>query len=153
MTALELKVPPVLVAVITAALMWVTHVLTPETPIPVIFRKIAMYTFAATGAVTGFAGIVSFRKAGTTVNPLHPDQCTSLVNSGIYRLTRNPMYLALLLALLGWGLLLSDLYSLAWTAVFVLFMNRFQIQPEERALEKRFGAEFTRYQEQVRRWI
>ncbi len=153
MTALELKIPPVMVAAITAVLMWVTYILTPETPIPAIFRKITMYSFTAAGAVIGFAGVVSFRKAETTVNPLKPDECTSLVSSGIYRFTRNPMYLALLLALLGWGLILSDLYSLAWSAVFVLYINRFQIQPEERALEKRFGAEFTRYQSRVRRWI
>lgn len=76
-----------------------------------------------------------------------------MVDTGIFKFSRNPMYLALFLGLMGWGLFLHNFYSLALTVVFVVYMNRFQIQPEERALEKAFGSVFLEYRQQVRRWI
>jgi len=63
------------------------------------------------------------------------------------------MYLALVLALAGWALFLGNIYSLALTALFVAYMNRFQIQPEERALETLFGQAYIDYRHRVRRWI
>ena len=104
-------------------------------------------------AAIGFAGVREFRKAKTTVNPFRPRNAGSLVDSGIFRHTRNPMYLALLLALLGWGLYLDNLFVLVSTVLYVAYLNRFQIRPEERALEELFGGEFTAYRQRVRRWI
>ena len=109
--------------------------------------------FTAAGALVGLAGVAAFRKAGTTVNPLSPDASSSLVITGIFTRTRNPMYLALLLVLIGWGLYLANLLSLVVTAGFVVYMNRFQIQPEECALETQFGDSFIKYRRSVRRWI
>ena len=63
------------------------------------------------------------------------------------------MYLGFALLLLAWGLFLENLAALLGVAAFVLYMNRFQIAPEERALEARFGAEYSRYCARVRRWI
>lgn len=108
---------------------------------------------AGTGAFISVSAVVSFRKARTTVNPTAPEECSSLVISGVYKMTRNPMYLGLLIFLLAWGLFLSNLYSLVLSAGFVLYMNRLQIQPEERALEACFGAEFLAYKNRVRRWL
>jgi protein-S-isoprenylcysteine O-methyltransferase Ste14 len=153
MTALELKIPPVLVAVITAALMWITSVLTAELSITTAIGKTAALLLLAMGTGIGLAGVVSFKKARTTVNPLKPETSSVLVDSGVFRFTRNPMYLALLLALLAWGLMLNHLWPLVWAPVFVCYMNRFQIQPEERALEKQFGKAFLDYKNQVRRWL
>lgn len=84
---------------------------------------------------------------------MRPDAASTLVTSGIYRVTRNPMYLGILFALLGWGLFLSNLGSLLFCGVFVLYMSRFQIQPEERALEVKFGVAFIMYKSRVRRWL
>ena len=105
------------------------------------------------GAAASIAGVAAFRRARTTVNPLKPDSASSLVDSGIYRLTRNPMYLGFALALLGWGIFLSNPLSLAMLFVFVGYMNRFQIVPEERALESLFGDAFKAYRSKVRRWL
>ena len=95
----------------------------------------------------------SFKKAHTTVNPLNPEACSTLVDTGIYRYSRNPMYLALLLALAGWGIFLGNFYALVLTIAFVLYMNRFQIRPEEKALEALFGTGFLEYRRSVRRWL
>jgi protein-S-isoprenylcysteine O-methyltransferase Ste14 len=153
MSVLELKIPPVLVTILFAGLMWLVSRLTPSFPLEIEFRISAFMIFAIAGTVVGLAGVATFKKANTTVNPLTPGACSSIVKGGIYRFSRNPMYLALLLALLGWGIFLHNFYSLALTAVFVVYLNRFQILPEERALEQVFGMEFLEYRQQVRRWL
>lgn len=153
MRALELKIPPVLLTVLFAVLMWLISRVTPSITLWSSFRISSLLLFAVAGAFVGLAGVAAFRKAGTTVNPLSPDASSSLVVTGIFMRTRNPMYLALLLALIGWGIYLANLFSLALAAGFVVYMNRFQIQPEERALETQFGDQFIKYSRKVRRWI
>jgi len=153
MSALELKIPPVLLTVLFALLMWLISRLTPPIPIFPELKILFLLFFFGMGAYVGLAGVALFKRTNTTVNPLTPGASSSLVVSGIFRRTRNPMYLALFLALIAWGLLLANLFSIILAAGFVLYMNRFQIQPEERALEDIFGAEFIDYKKQVRRWI
>jgi protein-S-isoprenylcysteine O-methyltransferase Ste14 len=153
MSALELKIPPVLVTALLALLMWLLSHLTPGIPIYTELRVTFLLFFTGLGAYLGLAAVASFRKANTTVNPLTPEAISSLVVSGIFKRTRNPMYLALLLALTGWGLYLANIFSLLVTVGFVLYMNHFQIQPEERHLEEIFGSEFNDYKKQVRKWI
>jgi protein-S-isoprenylcysteine O-methyltransferase Ste14 len=97
--------------------------------------------------------VAAFRRARTTVNPLTPDATTALVESGIYRLTRNPMYLGFLLLLLAEIVWLANPVALLAAPAFVLYLNRFQIGPEERALRNRFGAKFQSYSHRVRRWL
>ena len=72
--------------------------------------------------------------------------------AGIYRLTRNPMYLGFLWILPGWGIFLSNAPAFLVLPGFALSMNRFQIEPEERALTRLFGQAFVAYATQVRRW-
>ena len=131
MSALELKIPPVLVTAIFAGVMWLVSQLAPGIFISTELRIAALVIFMAAGTFIGLAGVSSFKKAHTTVNPLNPEACSTLVDTGIYRYSRNPMYLALLLALAGWGIFLGNIYALVLTVVFVLYMNRFQIRPEE----------------------
>ncbi len=105
------------------------------------------------GFAVSIAGVLSFRRAGTTVDPTRPQKASSLVSSGIYRYSRNPMYLGMLLVLIGWGVYLSNIPALLLVPVFVIWMNRFQIRPEQRALTELFGGEFELYRQSVRRWI
>jgi len=100
-----------------------------------------------------FAGVVSFHRVRTTVNPWRPHASSALVTSGVYRKTRNPMYLGLMLGLAGWGRLLANLYALLIGFIFIPYMNRFQIRPEERALEQAYGKSFVDYCRQARRWL
>jgi protein-S-isoprenylcysteine O-methyltransferase Ste14 len=104
------------------------------------------------GGAVALAGVLAFRRARTTVNPLRPDSASQLVVAGIYRHTRNPMYLGMALWLLAWGLWLDVPPALLGVPAFVLYLNRFQIAPEERALQALFGADFAGYCARVRRW-
>jgi protein-S-isoprenylcysteine O-methyltransferase Ste14 len=108
---------------------------------------------AAAGAVVALAGVAEFRRRRTTVNPLQPERASALVTSGVFRWTRNPMYLGLALALFGWAAFLAHPLAALGVPVFVAWMNRWQIPREERALEGLFGAEFARYRTRVRRWL
>jgi len=153
LSALELKLSPVMTAIGLAAVMWWLARYTPGFSLAPELRMTALIVLCGAGAAIGFAGIWSFRRVRTTVNPWRPRASSALVMSGVYRRTRNPMYLGLLLALAGWGLYLANLYCLLLALTFVPYMNRFQIRPEERALEQAFGEVFVEYCRQVRRWF
>jgi protein-S-isoprenylcysteine O-methyltransferase Ste14 len=153
MHALELKVPPVAVVLFMAALMWLVARAVPVFEIALPARGFLAIGLAVTGMVASLSGVVSFRRANTTVNPMKPDSSSSLVSSGVYALTRNPMYLGFLLVLAGWAVFLSNMLGLLLLPVFVFYMNRFQIEPEEKALAILFGPAFIAYQSRVRRWL
>lgn len=104
------------------------------------------------GAAVALAGVAAFRRAKTTVNPLTPG-ASALVTTGIYGWTRNPMYLGMLLVLLGVGVGLGNFLSVAMAAGFIPLINQLQIRPEERFLTERFGADFDAYRSRVRRWL
>ena len=153
MRSLELKIPPVALGLLLGALMWVAARSAPTLGFFLPAGRLIALGLAATGVIVAVLGVVSFRRAKTTVNPLNPEAASALVVSGIYRLTRNPMYLGMLLVLLGWGVFLANVLTLLFPAVFVVLMNRLQILPEERALTAMFGSKFADYQSQVRRWL
>ena len=152
-SGLELKVLPVALGVIVAALMWCAASATPALDFRFPASFLSSASLALLGAVICLSAVVSFRRAKTTVNPMRPDSTSSLVISGIYQYTRNPMYLGFLLLLLGWATFLSNLAPFALLPAFVVYMNHFQIRPEERALGSLFAQEYPAYLASVRRWI
>jgi protein-S-isoprenylcysteine O-methyltransferase Ste14 len=153
MPAPKLKIPPPLVALATALLMWLIARAAPMLTLAMPAHRFVAACIAAAGVAVAAMGIVQFRRARTTVNPLHPERASSLVTSGIYRLTRNPMYLGLLLALIAWAIFLASALAPVALPGFVLYMNRFQIRPEESALTALFGEQFVAYKSRVRRWL
>lgn len=116
-------------------------------------RALLAATLVILALIIGIAAVLGFRRAKTTINPLTPAASSALVVRGIYRWTRNPMYLAMLLVLAGWACIVSNWAALAMLPLFVATLNRLQIQPEERALHARFGTEFENYRRKVRRWM
>ncbi|HEX7115365.1 MAG TPA: isoprenylcysteine carboxylmethyltransferase family protein [Steroidobacter sp.] len=153
MSRLELKVPPVVVVLIAAALMWLLAKATPSVAFEMPARKAVVAVLVALGIAIIGAGIAAFRRAQTTVDPRTPEAASSIVRTGIYRWSRNPMYLGFLLILAGWGVALSNGLALLVLPLFVAYISRFQIVPEERALRQRFGADYEAYTASVRRWI
>ncbi|HET6675548.1 MAG TPA: isoprenylcysteine carboxylmethyltransferase family protein [Nitrospiraceae bacterium] len=153
MQALELKVPPLVVGMIVGGLMWLTKRAVPVLGFTFPGRRPFAIILAIAGAAIIVMGFASFRRAKTTVNPMKPDSASSLVVSGIYDLTRNPMYLGFLVILVGWAFFLSNALGFIFLPLFVLYMNRFQIEPEERALASLFGEAFASYRSRVRRWL
>ena len=153
MHTLELKIPPPIVALLIAAAMWGVSLAAPAAPLPLNIRVVAAIAIALAGVAVSIAGVAAFRSAKTTLNPLKPGTTSALVTSGVYRFTRNPMYVGLALGLLGWAVFLSSAWNLLGPLVFILYMTRFQIVPEERALSGIFGAAYSEYRARVRRWL
>ncbi|MDH3304751.1 MAG: isoprenylcysteine carboxylmethyltransferase family protein [Gammaproteobacteria bacterium] len=153
MHALELKVPPVAVTVVFGAIMWAISTVFPAASFSLPRASVVAVAVALTGGGIALAGVLAFRRHETTVNPMKPETTASVVTSGIYGVTRNPMYLGLALALLAWAIYLANLAALLLVPAFVAYMTRFQIRPEERALSEKFGSRFEDYMAAVRRWI
>lgn len=153
MNALELKVPPMLLALVLAAAMWLAANHFSSLAIEIPWREYLAALLAAAGVLFIVAGGAAFRRAGTTVNPTRPQATTSLVATGVYRLSRNPMYVGALIALAGWAIYLSHPLPFLFLPAFVGYMNRFQIAPEERMLLGKFGADYASYLQSVRRWL
>lgn len=153
MPLLELRIPPlVLVAVFAVGIALVT-VYVPLVVVPFPGHKNVAAALVLAGLLLALVGVLQFWRARTTVNPMSPAKTSALVSTGIYRWSRNPMYLGTALLLLGiaaWG---STLGGYLLVLAFCWFLTRFQIVPEERALLAAFGQEFAQYMARVRRWI
>lgn len=150
---LELTVPPPLVMLATGALMWALARISPALTLPDPLRTAGVIGLTVLSAAVALAGVFAFQRARTTIHPLQPDRTTALVQSGIYRFSRHPMYLGLLGLLMAWSLWLTAPLALLGPLLFVAWIQRFQIIPEERALAARFGVEFETYRRRVRTWI
>ncbi|GAB2912416.1 methyltransferase family protein [Rheinheimera gaetbuli] len=153
MKALELKIPPLLLVVLFALAMWLFAQRVPPLALPFSWRLLFAGIFAISGVTVALAGVLAFRRAKTTVDPRVPQQSSNLVIRGIYRYSRNPMYVGFLLLLMAWAFYLMSAAALALLPLFVWYMNRFQIAPEERFLLQKFAAEYQAYCESVRRWL
>ncbi|WOJ95190.1 isoprenylcysteine carboxylmethyltransferase family protein [Congregibacter variabilis] len=151
--SLELKLPPVVLLLLAGSAIWgldrVDTVLTFTLP----FRASLSALLLLAGVAIALLGVAAFRRAKTTVDPRYPEQATALVISGVYRRTRNPMYLGMLLVLVALGLYLGSGLSFVVPVAFAAYMTRFQIIPEERFMAQSFGDAYTRYQQSVRRWF
>lgn len=149
---LELLIPPPVVMLVAAGLGWLSVWLFPE---GVLFRlplHWALLPVVPAGVIGTLALFHCFR-ARTTVHPHCPEKTACLVAYGVFRLSRNPMYLSLLLVLLAWLLYLGHLLAPVWLAGFVIYITRFQIMPEERVLRELFGEEYAVYCRATRRWL
>jgi protein-S-isoprenylcysteine O-methyltransferase Ste14 len=152
-SALELKVPPLVLVLILAGAMWFAAMQLPSLAITLPWRHGLAVTISSVGILFILAGVYAFQKAKTTVNPTKPAAASSVVTSGVYRFSRNPMYVGFLLALIGWAIILSHTLPFLFLPAFAAYMNRFQISPEERALSAKFGDEYETYKQAVRRWL
>ncbi len=148
---LELKIPPLLVALIFGVFIWAMP--NPyKIDNPTVTNGFSGILFLI-GSSISILGVWEFRKQKTTVNPMNPQDSNSLVIKGIYKFTRNPMYLGFLLWLLSYGLFIGNGLLLLPIIGFVFYINQFQILPEERILEQKFGENFQIYKKSVRRWL
>jgi protein-S-isoprenylcysteine O-methyltransferase Ste14 len=143
----------VAVGLVVAAVIWGLARFGPIVPGARGPRAVAAVVLLVAGVGVALAGVLHFRRARTTVNPLRPEQASAIVTTGVYARSRNPMYLGMLLVLAAWAAWLGSALGLAGLVLFVAYMNRWQIVPEERALAARFPDEFARYARTVRRWL
>lgn len=153
MSSLELKIPPPVVGSLIAAAMWGISHLGPTLPIGSQIRLVVALALVALGITCDLLGLIAFRRSKTTINPMKPGKSSALVTSGIYSVTRNPMYLGMVALLTAWAVHLGALWPFVGPVLFILYINRFQIGPEERIMQSKFGKEFADYVARVRRWI
>ncbi|MEO6799742.1 MAG: isoprenylcysteine carboxylmethyltransferase family protein [Rhodanobacter sp.] len=152
MSILELRIPPPVVLLIVAIAMWLTAYEMPPTSRPEL-RIAAAALLALSGVAIAVAGALALRRAKTTTNPLQPQTASVLVVTGVYKHTRNPMYVGLCLLLVAWAVCLWSAWALFGPVVFIFYISRFQIRPEERALTALFDSEYPAYKARVRPWL
>lgn len=150
---LELRIPPALVWLVFAGAMLGVAYSTPGLTFRLAGTAAIALALFALGVAMALAGVVALRGRRTTVNPFTPSASSFVVASGVYRVSRNPIYLGFLLALAGWAVYLSNVGAALLALAFVAYMTRYQIKPEERALLAKFGSEFAEYMSSVRRWL
>lgn len=151
----EARVPAPLSAALVGGAMWLgaraagLSISGDDAPV----RTMLAVGLAQCSAALAGVALVTFWRAGTTIDPTHPDRACALVTHGVYRFSRNPMYLSLVLLLGAYALRLGAWPALLGPLVFAAYTTRFQIAPEERALRERFGADYDAYCQRTRRWL
>ena len=149
----NLRIPPPLQGLFWGLSIWAVSNLFDALSFSFPIQKPLGFFFIGLGLCIDLISINAFRKARTTVNPVKIEKASSLVISGLYRISRNPMYLGLALILTGWAILLGNPLNIALLGLFILCMNILQIKPEEQLLKQKFGQDYLNYQARVRRWI
>lgn len=150
---MKLKLPPVIVFFLFALLMYGLANILPFGYFDFFGRVYMTFGLALVAFFVALVALIQFYVQKTTIDPSKPSKTVKLVTNGVYAFTRNPMYLAMLLLLLGWGLWLGNAFNTLLAAGFVGYMNRFQIMPEEETLERIFGSSYRSYCLSVRRWF
>lgn len=150
---MKLKIPPALVAAIIAGLMRMVSVYLPFGSLTLFGAYWVAALMMVAGGVLGVVGLFQFYRSGTTIDPHKPQKARSLVTGGIYKYSRNPMYLALFFLLIGYASILQNVLNILLLVLFIWYMNRFQIIPEEEVMEEKFGDEYQEYKSQVHRWL
>jgi len=153
MKTLEHRIPPPLVLMVVGALMWITARYTPHVDLDGAARQVGTLGFGAVGAIFLLGGFLAFRRARTTIDPVNLDAASTVVTTGIFRFSRNPMYVGFATLLVAWSIHLAAPWTLLGPLAFVIYIQRFQILPEERVMQAKFGAPYEAYRARVRRWL
>jgi protein-S-isoprenylcysteine O-methyltransferase Ste14 len=153
MKFLELKIPPLGLLVILMAGQYIFASYLSFGHVEIQPRLVLAACTFLVGVLIALLGVYEFKRFGTTVNPINPEGTVTIVNTGIFRLTRNPMYVGFAFMLFSAAIFTANYVSLVFLLIYVLYMNRFQIQPEERMLAEKFGETYSAYLQQVRRWV
>lgn len=149
----EQKLPPLILVLVFSALMLITNTLFKAISFSYEYKLELLMLCLLSGLMLAFSGVVSFKKHKTTVNPMNTNNVNCLVTSGIYRFTRNPMYLGMLIGLIGLVIYLANPLNIVLLITFIWYMNEFQIKPEEKFLSKMFSTKYDNYKHRVNRWF
>ena len=145
------KIPPPIVTFFFGLCIYLSRPYFPEFSFSIL-NSLSTISFVL--GITVFATAVSsFKRQNTTVNPISIEKASSLVVNGVFKYSRNPMYLGMLFILLGLTFKFNLIGGLLFTSLFMIFISKFQIKPEEAAMEKLFDQEWKDYIKNVRRWL
>lgn len=152
MKSLELRIHPPIILLLSLCLAYGLSNYLPLFSLPLLLSDLYWYV-GCTGLVISLAGIWEFRKAKTTIDPTKPHQTSHLVSNGIYRITRNPMYLGMQFIIIAAILKFGNYFGFIALPIFIIYITQFQIKPEEHIIEDIFGDEYVLYKNKVRRWL
>lgn len=150
---MKLRIVPPLFGLICALLMLGVAMLLPAATILFPSQKIVALIVMAMGISLDVIAAIQFRKHATTISPFNPEKTVSVVKNGVFGISRNPMYLGMLLILIGIGVFLGSPINIIVLIAFVAAITSLQIKPEEEVLEAKFGSDYAAYRYHVRRWI
>ena len=150
---MKAKIPPPVWLLVFGAMMWFVAKSAFAYTVGIPYSGAIALVIGFAGIFCAGAGLREFSKASTTTNPLKPEEASTLVTSGVYKTTRNPMYVGLFIILTGWAVWLGSVSNLLLLIVFASVMTEMQIKPEEKALQELFGRAYDDYCRQVRRWL
>lgn len=153
MINLTLTIPPPIVGLLSAVGMFLIKKYTDLLPFSLKYQSMLAFAFIVVGFILAVLAAIHFKLDKTTLSPLKPQTSSVLAQQGGFKISRNPMYLGMLFVLLGWGCYLGNVASLLFLPLFVVYMNKFQIKPEEACLRELFGHQYIQYQQKVRRWL
>jgi protein-S-isoprenylcysteine O-methyltransferase Ste14 len=146
-------IPPPVIAVVIGTTMWAVNRTLSFGKVEFDFREPAALLLLIVGLLLMAMAVVQFIAARTTINPLRPSRASHLITTGVFAMSRNPIYLADLLLLAAFAVWLGNAVNVVLLVLFVWYINRYQIVPEERALSRLFGADYAAYCARVRRWL
>ncbi len=152
-TGIETRVPPLVVLALAASFVWLAPEISGGAPLEIPFGQALAAVLAVAGTALAVVAVAGFRRAGTTVDPRYPDRTNQLVTGGVYRYTRNPMYVGMAMLLAAFAMARADILGFLAVPAFVFYIDRFQIVPEERALRAHFGDAYAQWSGRVRRWL
>lgn len=150
---MKIRVPPILQVLFCGVLSWGASHLMPSMTFDGSWRLGVAAASLAVGAVILVVSLAAFVRARTTVNPLAPEEAETLVTDGLYRFSRNPMYLSMAFVLTAEAFLIGNFVAFIGPLLFIRVMTETQIKPEERALQSKFDVAFEAYCRRTRRWI
>ncbi|MEO9484267.1 MAG: isoprenylcysteine carboxylmethyltransferase family protein [Ekhidna sp.] len=150
---MRLKIPPVVILFLSLGIIFGMSYAFPAWVYKFEYQTLLSRIILAMGVLAALSGILSFRMKGTTVDPTKPDKASSLVTAGIYKYTRNPMYLGMALILFGGIIRIGNPSTILGLVFFVWYLTHYQIKPEEEALSELFGKEYEEFCSKVRRWL
>ena len=153
MRSLELKIPPVVVFLFAAIGLYFTPVVGSYSFVMGQYTALLAFLVLFFSVCIGIAGVITFKRAKTTVHPVNINKTSSLVTHGVFSYTRNPMYLAMALLIVSMSMLTNNIVSVFWVLPYCAFLTHFQIKPEERMLLSLFNDDYAHYMSRVRRWL
>lgn len=153
MRFLNTKIPPPIIAIFCAIMMWMLRDFGPSINLSDNFKLSILFICIGIAIAFDLSALREFGRAKTTINPLNPQKAQSIVTSGIYKITRNPMYVGIVVLLFGFCMKFGSYIGFIFIPLFITYITIFQIIPEEIALEAKFRDEYLKYKNKVRRWI
>jgi len=146
-----IKIPPPILVIILTSLVYFSSTKLELIYLP--YRQIVSVIILIIGLIVIVSPVVDFIKSKTTVNPVKFKNVNRLVTTGIYRYSRNPMYLGMILIIISTTVYYLNFLSVFSPLIFYIWINKFQINREEIFLEDKFGSEYLEYKSKTRRWI